>query len=190
MSTLTNPILPMIEEAAASPEVARLYAEIKRELQMPTVPNMLKTLAVSPAALQMQWDMIGSVFRHTTLPHTLLFMILYAIAETSNCTYCSAGNELNCRMLGVDEDTLNALVKDLGNVSPKRVRAIIEFALKVAHDPQGMVGEDYERLRAEGVSEAEMVELAFVAAMGVFSDTLADALKVEVDLEVKQALGR
>ena len=190
MSTLTDIILPMVEEETAPAEVAGVYAEIKRNMQVPAVSNMFKTLAVSPAALRIHWDLVSSVFRHSTLPHSLLFMILYTIAKTSNCTYCSAGNEMYCRTLGVDEDTLNALVEDLGNVSPQRVRAIIEFALKVAHDPQGMVREDYERLRAEGISDAEMVELTYVAAAGVLSDTLADALKVEVEPEVKQALRR
>lgn len=188
---MPNPsnILSMIEEEAAPAEVAGIYAEIKQRLQAPTVPNMFKTLAVSPAALHIHWDLVSSVYRHSTLPHSLLFMILYTVAKTGNCTYCSAGNELNCRMLGIDEDTLEALVKDLGNVSPRRVRAIIEFCLKVAHHPQGMVSEDYERLRAEGISDAEMVELTYVAAAGVLSDTLADALKIEVEAEVKQALG-
>jgi alkylhydroperoxidase family enzyme len=117
-------------------------------------------------------------------------MILYTIAETSNCEYCSAGNELTCRTLGVDEETLSGLVEDIGNVSPQRIAAIIEFALKVSHDPQGLVAEDYDRVREQGITDEELVEIILIAAIGNYTDTLADALKIEVESLVSEGLGR
>jgi uncharacterized peroxidase-related enzyme len=182
--------LPMIEEEEATDEVARIYTELKREMQVPFVPNMTKALAVSPAALAIHWDFTRSFFKHTTLPQALTAMILFTIAETSNCEYCSAGNELTCRILGIDEETLSALIKDLGNVSPERIRAIIEFALKASHDPQGLVAEDYARVREQGITDEELVEIILIAAIGNYNDTLADALKIEVDSMVADALGR
>jgi alkylhydroperoxidase family enzyme len=97
---------------------------------------------------------------------------------------------LTCRTLGVDEETLTLLVKDLGNVNPERIRAIIEFALKVAKDPQGLVAADYDRVREQGVTDEEIVEIVTVAGFAVFSDIMADALKVEVEAPIAQALGR
>jgi uncharacterized peroxidase-related enzyme len=182
--------LPLIEEEEATGEVARIYAEVKRDMQLPIVPNWVRALAVSPAALAAYWDFTRSFYQHTTLPESLTSMILFAIAETANCQYCSAGHELTCRTLGVDEETLRALVEDLGNVSPERVRAIIEFALKVSRDPQGLIPEDYERVREQGVTDEELVEIILIAAIGKFNDTLADALKIEVDPMVAEALGR
>jgi alkylhydroperoxidase/carboxymuconolactone decarboxylase family protein YurZ len=76
----------------------------------------------------------------------------------------------------------------LGNVSPQRVRVIIEFALKVSQDPQSLVAGDYQRVRAEGVSTAELLEVILIAAVGKFNDTLADALKIDVDDMVAEAL--
>lgn len=182
--------LPMIEEEEATDEVAQIYAEAKRELQLPIVPNMMKALATSPAALAIYWGSVRSFYQHTTLPQSLTSMILYTIAETSNCEYCSAGNELTCRTLGVDEETLSALVKDLGNVSPQRIAAIIEFALKVSHDPQGLVAEDYDQVREQGITDEELVEIILIAAIGNYADTLADALKIEVESLVSEGLGR
>ncbi len=43
--------LPVIEEEEATADIARIYAEIKRDLQIPVVPNYAKAMAVSPAAL-------------------------------------------------------------------------------------------------------------------------------------------
>ena len=182
--------LPLIEEEEATNEVARIYAEIKRDMQIPIVPNMMKALAISPAALAIHWGFTRIFYEHTTLPQSLTAMILFIIAETGNCEYCSAGNELTCRTLGIDEETLSALVEDLGNVSPQRIRAIIEFALKVSHDPQSLVAEDYERVREQGVTDEELVEIILIAGMANYADTLADALKIEVDSMVSEALGR
>jgi len=117
-------------------------------------------------------------------------MILYTIAKTGDCKYCSATNELACRTLGVDEAALATLVEDLPSFTPQRVRVIIEFALKVAHDRKNLVAEDYAQVRAMGISEAELVEIILIAAVGIFNDTVADALKIDVDEEVVTALGR
>jgi alkylhydroperoxidase family enzyme len=180
----------MIEEGDAVGQVAEIFAEIKRELQLPIVPNMDKALAVSPAALAIHWGFTRSFFEHTTIPESLTAMILYTIAETGNCEYCSASNELTCRTLGIDEETLSALVEDLGNVSPQRIAAIVEFAVKASHDPQGLVARDYEKVREQGITDEELVEITHIAAIGTYLDTLADALKVEVEPMVSDALGR
>ena len=60
----------------------------------------------------------------------------------------------------------------------------------VAHDRKNLVAEDYARVRAQGISEAEIVEIILIAAVGIFNDTVADALMIQVDDEVVEALGR
>ncbi|MBI1879741.1 MAG: peroxidase-related enzyme [Chloroflexi bacterium] len=182
--------LSLVEEEEATPEVTRIYEEIKRDMQVPFVPNYFKALAVSPAALTINWDSFRSMIQNATLPHSLIAMIHYTIATSRQCEYCSATNELTCRTLGIDEETLAALVQDLGNVSPKRIRAIIEFSLKAAHNPQGLVTEDYDRLRAQGLTDEELAEIIAIVALGNMADTLADALKIKVDAPIAIALGR
>lgn len=182
--------LPMIEEDEATGEVAEIFTTIKRDLQYPFVPNFYKVLAASPAALAVHVESFFSFLKHTTLPESLTAMIHFTIAQMNHCEYCSASGELTCRTLGIDEDTLTALVQDLGNVSPRRIQAIIEFALKVAHDPRSLVAEDYDRVRGQGVTDEELLEIILIAAFGNLNDTMADALKVKVDPPVAEALGR
>ncbi len=182
--------LPLVEESDASGEVGEIYAEVKQVMQVPFVPNILKGLAVSPAALTIYWQGFRAFLLNSTLPQALTAMLLYAIAERNHCQYCSAGHEMTCRMLGIDEETLAELVKDLGNVSPERVREIIRFALKVNSDPQSLVQEDYDRVRAEGVTDEELAEIILLAAMGRMGDTLAEGLKIEVDTVPAQTVDR
>ena len=99
-SSVSN--LPMIEEQDAEGQVALIYADAKRELQMPFIPNAMKVLAGSPAALAIYWNMLRGFYQHSTLPQSLVSMILYTVAERGHCQYCSASHELTCRTLGID----------------------------------------------------------------------------------------
>jgi uncharacterized peroxidase-related enzyme len=180
--------LRLVEEDEATGEVAALYEEIKREMMLPEVPNLFKALGASPAALAISWAWFGALYRHSTLPQSLLAMILYAIAEQNHCQYCSASHELSCRTLGIDEETLRTLINDLPHLTPERIRATIQFALKIARSSKSLVREDYDAVRAQGVSEEELVELIHLAAMASSGDILADALKIEVDPAVSEAL--
>ena len=188
MTYLTTTGLPVIEEDEATGEVAEIYDEIRREMQLPVVPNYLKAVSVSPDMLAFVWDIFRAYDKYTTLPKSLIAMISYTIATRGNCTYCSASHELTCRTLGIDEDTLDYLIKDLDHVNPQRIRAIIEFTLKAAKHPQELVRADYDKLRDQGVTEEELVELVLIAGFSVMSDVLADALQVEVDSMVTEAL--
>ena len=190
MKYLPESNLQPVEEAEATGIVAQMYADIKRDMQFPYLPNMMKTLAVSPAALRGGWGLYGGFLLNTTLPRALTSMILFAVAESRDCEYCTVVNEFACRNLGIDEESLRALVEDLDNVTPERIRAIIAFALKVSHDPQGLVADDFERLREHGITDEEVVDITLNAAMATFFDILADSLKVEVESEVAQGLGR
>jgi uncharacterized peroxidase-related enzyme len=189
MGYMTTGAFKMVEEDEAEGEVAEIYTFIRREMGLPYVPNSAKTLAVSPAALKIFCDITQSYNTNTTLPQSLISMILYTVAKTGDCKYCSATNELACRTLGIDQEALDTLVDDLPNFSPQRVRVIIEFALKVAHDRKNVVKEDYDKVRAQGISDAEIVEIAVIAAIGVMNDTLSDALHIEVDHQTVEALG-
>jgi uncharacterized peroxidase-related enzyme len=178
----------MMEEGEATGDVARVFAEVKSEMQVPYVPNWAKALSVSSAALATHWDFQSSFYRRITLPRTLVAMILYTIAETGNCEYCSALNEMYCRTMGVDGELLTALVKDLGNVSPERIQAIIAFALKAARVPQDVEAEDFERLRKHGIADEEIMEIILVAAISRYTNTLSDVLRIDVDSAVTDTL--
>lgn len=182
--------IALIEPDEAESEVAQMYADIQRETGLPFVSNASKSLGSSPGVLAIYRDMVHTVNRHITLPQSLVPMILYAIATARHCTYCSVLNESYCREIGVDQETLEKLAHDLGNVNPKRLQVIMEFALKCALNPQGLVAEDYELVREQGVSEEELIQIIFLAALGNFNDTMADSIKSEPDPALLEKLGR
>ncbi|SRR6266498_740018 len=182
--------LRLVEEDEATGEVAELYEEIKREMGFPMVPNFMRALAVSPAALRIHWISYRALLEYSTLPQSLSAMILYAIARQNECQYCSASHEMACLTLGIDEATLQTLVNDLPHLTPERIRTTIQFALKVAGNAKALTRQDYDNVREQGVSDEEIVEIIQLASLGSSGDVLADALKVEVDQGVAEILGR
>jgi alkylhydroperoxidase family enzyme len=181
MAYLPTNGLPIIEEEEATGEVAEIYDELKRGLQIPFVPNLVKPMASSPEMLAFFTKYSIASQEYHTLPQLLVSMINHTISTTSNCLYCSASCELSCRTLGIDPDTLEKLTQDLPNLTPERIQAIIDFALRVARHPQELV-------REQGVTDGEIVEIIITAASSVMSDIIADALQVHVDDRIAVAL--
>lgn len=185
----TQPIM-MVAENEAQGDVVALFDEIKRVMQIPNVPNSARILAVSPQAASIYWAMYKTMHAETTLPESLISMIGYAIAHRNHCQYCTSINELSCRILGIEEETMEMLVDDLENVNPERVRAIIQFALLATGYPHSVGESDFNRLRELGVSDAEIIEIVLIAAIMTLNNILSDVLKIPVDDAVQEALGR
>lgn len=177
-----------IQETESNSEVSEIFAEIQRELGIPFVPNIGKTLAISPTAVKGYWEVFKYVFLKSSLPNSLAAMVLYSIASANNCNYCGSIHKVTCRTVGIDEHTLAALDSNLAALSPRRVQAIVAFARKCAMEPQSLVADDYQEVREQGVSEEEIVEIISLAALGNFLDTIADSLKLEVDEAISAAL--
>ncbi len=181
MATLPTTGLTYVEENEADGEIAELFDEVRRSLQLPNVPKGFKALSGSSAAFAAYWHMYSNFVMRTVLPEPLIAMVLYAIAESNDCRYCSALNEASCRMYGIDDATLTALARDLGQVTPLRVQAIVRFALMACHSPKALGREHFDMLRAHGLSDEEIVEITFLAAVGQLNDIVADVLKAELD---------
>jgi len=190
MNMLATSRLPIVAEESAVEAVRDIFDDIKRVLEIPFVPNIHGVAANAPNVLHGTWDALRHVFLTTNLPMPLASMILFSIAAAKNCQYCSAVHEVTCRNLGVEEETLARVTGDLDSLTPRRVQAIIKFAQKCALTPQSLVEADYEAVRAEGISDQELIEIIGLAALGNYLDTLADGLKVEVDSVFTEILGR
>lgn len=190
MQTLPVSGFPVIEPEDADPELSHLYDEVKEITDLPVIPNWAKAISISPASLRIYLEMYKGFHQHITLPQSIVPMILYAVATARNCNYCSLTNEMFCRTIGVDDETLDMMANDLDNVSPERLRAIIQFSLRCALEPQMLTPEDYDSVREQGINDDELAQIIFLAALANFNDTLADSFKMEVETHVLEALGR
>lgn len=180
--------LEKIEEAQATGEIAELYDEIRRGLGIPFVPDVDKLLANVPNVLRAGWVAIDQIFLNSSLPASLSSMILFSISSANNCQYCAPLFKATCMSAGIDSDTLAALDHDLDGLSPQRVQSIVKFAQKCARDRAHLTEDDYEGVRAQGVSEEEILEIIGLAGLANFLNTVADSLKMKIDDPIAQML--
>jgi uncharacterized peroxidase-related enzyme len=180
--------LSLVEESEATGQVSDIFNDIRSVMEIPFVPNLHKAAAIAPNVLAGTWDALRNVFLQTSLPMSLASMVMFSIAYAKNCQYCSAVHQVTCKTLGVEEDTLVALQEDLSAVAPERVQAIVTFAQKCALTPQDLTAADYDAVRDHGVTDQELAEVIGLAALANYLDTLADAMKIDVDAVFQEVL--
>jgi uncharacterized peroxidase-related enzyme len=188
MKTLPISQLPLISPEEADGDLTEIFDEIRRITETPDLFNMWRTLANSVPALAGSWQLMYNAYLHGSLPMSLKAMILFAIAATHKCHYCAAVHEATCRIIGIDSTSLEMIVTDLANLNPERARKIIKFAIKCADAPLSLQEADYEQIRSYGITDSEITEIITLAALALYFETLANALKLELDPFLREAL--
>jgi uncharacterized peroxidase-related enzyme len=175
------PDFPLIDEATALGDVARVFADFRRTKGTSFVPNFFKTLANAPAAMEGTWNVYRNVGNRGLLPTALKEMLFVAVSAARNCQYCTTAHLAFCTLLGVDPATLARLDTDIQAVEPQRTREVLQFAVHCAMDPASLTTADYDVLRDQGITDAELVEIVAMSAFSVYATIVADALKVDID---------
>ena len=174
-------IFPLIDDGTAEGDVARVFAEFRRTKATAFVPNCFQTLAHAPAAMEGTWNVYRDVGNRGLLPTALKEMVFVAISAARHCQYGTTAHLACCALLGVDAVTLALLDTNIDAIEPPRTREVIRFAVHCATDPGSVPPADYEGLRSQGMTDAELVALVAMAAFSVYATIVADALKVDID---------
>ncbi len=173
--------LPTLEQVAAPTEVVEVYNDFQRRMGFAEAPNFIKTQGHSLAATRGTWGLVRNVLVEGVLPRTLKEMLFVAISQARACRYCEAAHLACCRMLGVEPATIEQLVSNVADISPPKVRDILQFGLKCAENPQSLTDADFGGLRRHGLAQSEIVEIISMAALAVYANTIADATAMASD---------
>ena len=170
--------LMLVEAQDATGETDEIFAEIRQMLDTLDPDVSYQIAALSPATLASAWMLYRDFLARATLPQSLLFMIHYAISSAKQNQYDSARFKAACRSVSVEEAMLTALVSDLDSVKPERTREIIKFSLQCATAPHSLIEADYDRVREQGVTDEEMVEIMCCVGIAMYHNTFASAVKL------------
>jgi uncharacterized peroxidase-related enzyme len=180
---------PLVSENSIAADVKRVFEEIRREKRLPFVPNFFKTLAHAPDSLEATWMVYRGLSTRGALPEALKEMIFVAISAARNCNYCEAAHLAFCNLLDVEPHNLRVLTENIDALRPERTRDIIRFSVKCALEPRSVELSDYAKLRRHGVTDSEIIETITMCGFAMFATTVADVLRLDIDHEVKNALG-
>jgi uncharacterized peroxidase-related enzyme len=111
-------------------------------------------------------------------------MIVVATSAANDCHYCVIAHGAILRIyaknpLIADQVAVNYRTADL----TPRQRAMLDFAVKVAVQPQQLEDADYDRLRAHGFSEEDIWDIGGIAAFFALSNRVAHLIDLRPNAE-------
>jgi len=152
--------------------------------QLGTVPNMMRTMAQSPAVLEGYLG-FGAALRRGRLPAALQEQIALAVAETNSCDYCLSAHTALGRGAGLSDDQLIAS-RDARASDPK-VAAALQFARAVVERRGDVRDQDLASVRTAGYNDADIAEIIAHVALNVFTNYFNRAAHTEIDFPLVTA---
>ena len=173
--------LPAIDPSTATGEARRALDEV--ETRLGTSPNVMRTIANSPAALRGYLALDGAL-NAGTLDPSLRARIALAVAEANACQYCVATHTAVCRLLGLDEESITA-AREAWSSDPK-VAAALQFARTVAEYRGDLTDEEFDRIRRAGYSNEEIAEIIANVVLCVYANYFNSIAQTEIDVPISE----
>jgi uncharacterized peroxidase-related enzyme len=170
--------IPIIEESAASHEVAALYDHFRARFGRPDVPGILKCFATHPPLLKHMMDLSESlIFADGHLSRKHKEMIATLVSTQNLCPYCADSHGYFLRVHGGSAQALAAIQANHLH-SPElnySEQSLLQFARKVNFNSSDIVRTDIELLIQSGWNELQIAEAVHVAALFATFNRVANA---------------
>jgi uncharacterized peroxidase-related enzyme len=154
------PRIQPVERNTADPATEALLGSVKKT--MGTVPNLIATMANSPAVARAYLG-FAQALSGGTLPRRLREQVALAVGEANSCGYCLAAHTASGRRAGLTEEETKEARR--ARSEDEKERAALVFARQVVQD-RGVVGdEDVERLRRADYTDGAVGEIVAEVAL-------------------------
>ena len=170
--------LAVVEESAATDEVAVLYEYFRTHFGRPDVPGILKCFATHPPLLRhMMLISETLIFSEGALGRKVKEMIATFVSILNACPYCVDSHAYFLRMYGGSSAALKAILNDdLGSSELTLAeQLLLEFVRKVNGFSYEVDSEDTALLMKAGWSDLQIAEAIHVTALFATFNRVANA---------------
>jgi len=165
---MTAANLPLVSEDNASPVVAQLYAQFRRDFGREKVPGILKCFATHPPLLEHMMGLAQTMlFVDGALDRRHKEMISAFVSAQNQCAYCAGSHGYSFRLQGGSEEALRAVMEcrlESEAITPAQ-RALLDFVRKVTQNSQAIKAADINTLRVMGWTDLQIAEAVHVTAL-------------------------
>ena len=168
--------ITVITNETANAEQQALLDAIQAKLGM--VPNFLKILANSPAALRAFLGLHGIANEGSLTPQTRERIAL-AVAQQNSCEYCVSAHTAIGRKAGLTNAEIAA--NRAGTSQENKAAVAVKFARALVENSGEVTTADITEARDAGYSDAEIVEIITHVGMNVLTNIIGKASRVEID---------
>lgn len=172
-----------LDPTTATGQTASLFTTVKSKLGV--VPNLMRTLGHSPAALEAYLGFSGTLATGA-LPAKTREQIALAVAEQNACDYCLAAHTLMGKGAGLTPDAILAARR--ATAADAKTDALLKFASAVV-TTRGLVSDEaLAAVRTAGASDADIVETVAHVALNTLTNYTNHIAQTVVDFPKATAL--
>ena len=167
-----------IPEDEAEGDTAALYDGARDAAGQ--IPNYVRAFSHRPGLMQAWDELLGTVKR--TIDPRRYELATIAAARELRSSYCLLAHGSVLMRDEFTAEELRAVASDAEEAPlTEAEREIMRYAAKVAGEATSVGPEDIERLRAHGLSDPEIFDIAAAAAARAFFTKLNEAVGVQAD---------
>lgn len=179
------PRITAIEPASATGKAKQLLDAVHAKLGL--TPNLAKTLATAPAALEGYLGLSGAL-AGGVLDARFREQIALAVAQANSCEYCLAAHTAIGGMVGLQQDEIIAS-RGSHATDPKR-DAGLKFAQAIVVNRGAVSDAVVNKVRAAGFNDAEITEIVANVALNIYTNYVNHVAQTSVDFpRVELSLG-
>ncbi len=170
--------IEQIEVSEADGKLAETYAALIE--QRGKVSNILKVHSLNPAAMGNHLELYMTLmFGRSGLSRLEREAIAVVVSASNECAYCVNHHAESLRNYLEDDDTIGLLMAadGLETLEP-RLSNIVRHAEKLTTAPGAMTESDLGELRAEGLSDRDILDLTLIVGYFNFVNRIAMGLGV------------
>ena len=167
-----------VDVAEADGQLEGIYAELVAKRGK--ISNILKVHSLNPEAMQNHLDLYMTVmFGQSGLSRAEREAVGVVVSATNDCAYCVNHHAEALRRYIKDDETLEMLLSadGLETLEP-RLSNVVRYAEKLTSAPAAMTESDLGELRAVGLDDKDILDLALVTAYFNFVNRIALSLGV------------
>ena len=150
--------------------------------QLGVVPNLMKVLGNSPAALGGYLNFSGALGKGTIGAKTGERIAL-AIAEFNRCGYCLAAHTYLGKNVAKLDDAEIAANRN-GTSSDPKADAAVRFTVDVAQERGHVSDAAVQAVKSAGYSDAEVMEIVLHVALNTLTNYVNTVAQTEIDFPV------
>jgi len=147
--------------------------------QLGVVPNLMKLVGNSPAALEGYLSLNGALGKGLLEPKTRERIAL-AIAEINGCSYCLSAHTYLGKNVAKLDDTEIAANRN-GHSSDPKAAAAVKFATRVVQQRGHVSDTELYAVKTAGYSNAEIVEIVLHVALNTLTNYINEVAQTEID---------
>lgn len=170
-------VIQAINPETSTGKTKELFNAVQSKLGM--VPNLMRTLGNSPAALNAYLSFSGAL-NESVIGAKLGQQIAITVANANACEYCnSAHTFIGENMVKMDQETLT-LAKS-GKANDAKSEAALTF-VRILIQKKGKLNQaDIDIVKSAGYSDAAIAEIIAHTALNIFTNYFNNSMMVELD---------